>query len=145
MNQPTIVTLGTYEFPVVAQPHSRIRRGIVSLIDRLPAISANLDGLSDPTNVATLIAEAGESAAYDALALFIPAYAKRVPLHEFMGFASVEAMDMDVYDADLATDPTVPQIVTALKAGLEANDLNSLGKALTQGPAATALNGILQS
>lgn len=138
MSEVVILGADAHEFTLVAQPHSRLKHGITRIVKGLPALGLDLADLAKLTDVDGLTAvvetlgAAADTIIYDVLCLLVPSFKNRMPLYEFLGYASEEARQADDYDPDKAVDPTTPQIVAAIKAGIKVNDLGNLGKLLGQ-------------
>lgn len=109
----TMITLGDHTaIPVVPQRHARLR---------------NLLKSGDLEKLAT--ANYGPEA-YRLLSALIPALPSHLPLWEWEGYGSQEAMDNDDYVDELDKSPTTAQIVDAFEAIVQVNGGDRLGKLL---------------
>lgn len=107
-----MITLGDHTgIPVVPQRHAKLR---------------NLMRSGDFEKLAS--ADYGPEA-YRLLVAFIPAI-EVIPLWEWEGYGSQEAMDADSYDDTLDKSPTTAQIVDAFEAVVEVSGGDRLGKLL---------------
>lgn len=110
----TKVLLGQAEFEVIDQPHAYLLHELSEVLGRVLEAGGSLDGDD-------LIRSLGDGV-YDVLAVFLPDLSKRIPKHEFAGYASVSAQEAGEYDAEFARrTPTIPQIAGALDAAVEVN------------------------
>lgn len=108
-----MITLGDHTaIPVVPQRHARLR---------------NLLKTGDLEKLAT--ADYGPET-YNLLTALIPVLPSHLPLWEWEGFGSQEAMDSDTYDEALDKSPTTAQIVDAFEAVVQVNGGDRLGKLL---------------
>jgi len=107
------VSLGEQTYHVVPQRigYLRTKFGVV------------LQGL-DTTDLATgNILEFLGDRAYGVLAVFIPDI---MPKYEFLGFATLEALEADEYNPDYDKSPSATQIKEALLKGAEVNEIDLL-------------------
>lgn len=109
-----VVSIGTYSYTVVPQRIGRLRK-------RLGRALSDLESLSGDT----LVDFVGESLgrAHDVLKVFIP---DLMPVYEFCGYRSQEAMDADE-DEEGEYGPTLPEIINAFEAVMRVNRLDLLG------------------
>lgn len=117
------VTLGDVTVPVYPQRVSYLVNKTV------PAIHEVLNGaqVADLTaDLATVLRQIGQGGAYDILTAACPTLAKRMPRYVFCGFPSQAAMDAGEYDPDLASDPTLDEIVEAFKVVGRVNGMENI-------------------
>lgn len=112
------VTLGEHTIPCVAQRHAYLENRLGRFFDSLTKIDT--DGLSGD-DVGNSLAKMFGEQTYDALCVFLPALAKRMPRYEFAGYGSADAMQAGEYDEDADKSPTFPQIVAAFEMAMKVN------------------------
>lgn len=113
MPEQTMIQLGDHTgIPVVPQRHARLR---------------NLLRSGDLEKLAT---ENYGPETYRLLCVLVPAIETAIPLWEWEGYGSQEAMDSDTYDDALDKSPTTAQIVDAFEAVVKVNGGDRLGKLL---------------
>lgn len=130
------VALGQHTLPIYPQTPNRIIRRLGKVVDKVRH-AVTPDGV-DP---ATLVGALGDDI-YFVFETFIPNLSDRYPKHEFLGYASRDALDAEDYneDADIVTGeqkslaPTFPQYLDAFNVIVEVNGgkrfLDGLGKVL---------------
>ena len=118
------VQIGSYSFPVVPQKHARLRRHLTSeMLQRLATKDYSTE-------------------AYRTLCILIPALdpgSKQnraaggggMPLWEWEGYVSEEAMANDDYDEDNDPSPDTAQIVNAFETALMVSGANRLGNIIS--------------
>lgn len=79
----------------------------------------NLD--AGDVDTASFLAKLSREQAYELLCLIVPKVAKRMPLYEFAGYASNDAMVAGDYDEDADRSPTFPEIVNAFETAVKVN------------------------
>lgn len=132
------ITLGKYTFPVVPQKHARLRNRL-SADDFQKVMSAEY---------------ASES--YRILCVLIPAMdpmsrhnqaheAPGMPLWEWEGYNSLEAMQAGEYDEDNDPSPTTSEIVNAFETSLMVSGAGRLGKIVDLVSAAGSLTKSTQT
>lgn len=102
------ITLGDHEYKVVAQPIGWLTSALS------PASLQEL--LQEQTGVEGLAQVPAQ--AYGVLRVFIPGL---MPLHEFLGYRSQDALEANEYERDADRSPTGPQIIDAFKVASKAN------------------------
>lgn len=114
------VQLGDHRLPVVSQRHARLEHGARRL------------GFTDLSEyyVALAIPVGDHERRYKLLSLAVPELPVQMPLHEWCGFASQEAMDSDDYSEGADRSPTDDEIAAAGHAVVEVNGVGRLGKLL---------------
>jgi hypothetical protein len=120
------VTLGDHEVDVYPQRHAYLTNKLSKYVTKLAA--SDLD-IGDAGGVASFLG--GE--AYDLLSVLIPAYGKRCPRFEFLGYDSQEAFEHDEYDEDKDKSPTFDQIIEAFAVSARVqrfDSLKALGKVI---------------
>lgn len=113
------VELGSHSYPIYPQRWGYLN----NKVDKL--------GFADAVVEGSPVEWLGERV-YDVLAMFIP---KLMPLWEFRGFGSQEAMDAGEYDEALDKSPDWPQIVAAVELAMRVNRFDlfkNLGKVVDQ-------------
>lgn len=143
MTDSVTVKLGEHDIVVTEQRHSRLKRDLAKLVARVPELGLELSDLGDMEDlgaIAKVVCDAGSDFTYDVLAMLIPQFTRTIPRYEFEGYASQEKMDLDEYDPAFAKDPSVPELIEAVKAGINVNGLDFLGKAIAGG----GLGGLLK-
>lgn len=114
----TDVTLGEHTIACVAQRHAYLENRLGRFFESLTKIDT--DGLTGDDIGNSLALLFGEQT-YEALCVFLPALAKRMPKWEFAGYASADAMTAGEYDEDADKSPTFPQIVAAFEMAMKVN------------------------
>lgn len=112
------ISMGDRRLPVVPQRHARLTHGFEALMKGL----TDIDG--DLSSPAAVIGVLGEKA-YDALALLIPAVGD-IPRHEFMGYATEQAMADGHYDPEQDRSPDFAQIVGAFETAMRVSRFDVL-------------------
>lgn len=110
VNGTDTVRIGDHVIPVVAQRHARLRR-LLSAEDFEKIMSADY---------------ASES--YRVLSILIPELPRAIPLWEWEGYGSQDAMDRDEYVEDADQSPTTAEIVDAFETALMVSGADRLGK-----------------
>lgn len=117
------VTLGAHVIALQPVSIPRARRGVIRALD---GAGSSLSGWDPSTSVGALfgaLGSAGEQVLYDLLSALLPGFKARMPLWEFCGYGSQEAMDREDYDEDQDHAPTSAQIQEALSAAWEVSQL----------------------
>lgn len=121
----TEVTLGGVTVSVVPQRHAYLKYRLG------PTITAALkrgEGVAGAEILDVL-----DEGVYDILCALIPALSSRLPLWQFLGFGSAEALATGEYDETADQSPDIPEIEAALKTALQVNGIDrllELGKAV---------------
>lgn len=110
VNHTKTVKIGDHQIPVTAQRHARLRRQL-SAEDFEKVLSGDY---------------ASES--YRVLSVLIPALPQAIPLYEWEGYASQEAMDKDEYDEASDKSPTTAEIIDAFETAINVSGADRLGK-----------------
>ena len=82
---------------------------------------SGLDLDAGDLDAGAFIAKLSREQAYELLCIVVPKVAKRMPLYEFAGYASQEAMVTGDYDEDADKSPTFPEIVNAFETAVKVN------------------------
>jgi hypothetical protein len=106
MSQPTKVILGEHELDVYPQRHAYLANKLGKFISEL----AETGGDITTENILSF----GQQRIYELLCVVIPQLGKRMPLYEFLGYPSNEALQAGEYDVAQDKSPTVPEIHDAL-------------------------------
>lgn len=130
-----LVQLGDKKYPVVAQRHARLRHK-----------------LSKDDFQKIMTAEYGVES-YRVLSILIPALIQinettgepNLPLWEWEGYASQEAMENDEYDEMLDRSPTTEQIVLAFEKALMVGGASRMGKLVSLIQAGANLTSVQQT
>jgi hypothetical protein len=117
------VKLGQHVLPLTPVSIPRARRGIARAFDAAGGSFTTLDGSAPTGDVLASLGAAGEHVLYDLLCTVIPGLKARMPLYEFRGFASKDAMEADAYDEDADQAPTSAQVQEALSQAWEVSQL----------------------
>jgi hypothetical protein len=115
------VQLGEHSYAVYAQRVGYLENKLGRTLDRL--VSGNV------TDGASIVAMLGEQV-HGVLGVFLP---RLMPLHEFRGYVSPEALAAGDYQPEADSSPTVPEIRSAFETVLRVNGfdlLQGLGKLL---------------
>lgn len=112
------VQLGDHRLPVVSQRHARLDHG------------ARRFGFKDVGEfyAAIAIPVGDHQQRYRLLCLAIPELEKEMPLHEWCGYGSPEAMEQGEYVDAADRSPTDDEIAAAGHAVIEVNGVGRLGK-----------------
>lgn len=104
------ITLGDHKsIPVVPQRHARLRRHLTGeMLQRLMTKDYSTE-------------------AYRTLCVLVPAV-QNIPLWEWEGYGSQEAMENDNYEENLDRSPTTAEIVNAFEVALMVSGAGRLGK-----------------
>lgn len=121
MSEANMVQLGDHLLPVVPQRHARLRRNLTA------------------KDLEAIFSAKYASETYRLLTVLIPALKPNpranppvpgVPLWEWEGYASQEAMDQDNYDEALDRSPTTAEMVDAFEKAIMVSGADRLGKIL---------------
>ncbi len=119
------VTLGNHRgIPVVPQRHARLRRHLTP--EAFQRIMSREYGMESYRTLCILI-----PAIDPASKMNIAAGGGGIPLWEWEGYSSQEAMDNDQYDDDLDASPTTAEMVNAFETVLMVAGAGRLGKIMT--------------
>lgn len=110
VNHTATVTIGDHTLPVAPQRHARLRR-MLSAEDFEKVLSGDYS-----------------SESYRVLSILIPKLPEEIPLYEWEGYASKEAMDNDQYDESTDRSPTTAEIVDAFETAIMVSGADRLGK-----------------
>ncbi|WP_297775059.1 hypothetical protein [Mycobacterium sp.] len=113
------VQLGQHSYAVYAQRIGYLENKLGRTLDRLIGSS-----VSDGAGIVSMLGEQ----VHGVLGVFLP---RLMPLHEFRGYVTAEALAAGEYDAAADTSPTVPEIRSAFETVLRVNGfdlLQGLGK-----------------
>lgn len=110
VNHSETVTIGDHVLPVVPQRHARLRHQL-SPEDFTAIMSGNYGRES-----------------YRVLGILIPALPTMIPLYEWEGYVSEEAMDADDYDESKDKSPTTAEIIDAFETAFRVSGAGRLGK-----------------
>ncbi len=108
------VQIGDYTYTVVPQRIGRLKKRLGRAVGDLESLGG--DSLAD-------FVTSGLERAHGVLKVFIP---DLMPLHEFCGYRSAEAMENDE-EEEGEYGPTVPDIVRAFEVVMQVNRLDLLG------------------
>jgi hypothetical protein len=128
MQNGTEITLREHKLLVLPQSIGYLSHKLGPRLKEI--LETDLDGL-DGVDVLT-------AKTYETLAVFIPSLPDTIPLYEFLGYASTEAMEAKRFDEEADRSPTAPQVKAAFDAAFKVNGGEVLAslKALL-GPAIT--------
>lgn len=113
------IMLGGLEFEVIDQPHAGFTRRLFAWWNTYVGDMADA---FDEFNVDVLVRQMTPASMHGLLTAFYPDLPKRFPLHEWLGYRSEGRMEAGEHDPEYEDQtPTVPQMVTALNAGLDVN------------------------
>jgi hypothetical protein len=117
------ITLGSGDAETTVPVYAQSLPYLLNRTRRFGAGLMELSELKEP-DVEDLVGMLGGQV-YGALCAVIPALEKRMPEHQFLGFASKEAQVAGDVDEDaLKNAPTLPQIKEAFAVATEVNGLN---------------------
>lgn len=104
----------------------RIKRRVIGPL--LDFVSSNSDGSSVDLSLSGFSLGTVDAKAYDILLLLAPKVEQYVPLHEFLGYQTADAMAVDDHpeDDDLGTD--IPEVEAAIKTAIRVSRLDILGE-----------------
>lgn len=111
------VTLGEHSLPVPDQRIGYLENKARRFFNGLTKLDVDPGDLSSGAFIAKLTREQ----AYEAMCLMVPKLAKRMPLYEFAGYQSQEAMDAGDYDDEADKSPTFPECVHAYEVFVRVN------------------------
>lgn len=127
------VQLGSESFPLIPQPLGTITRRLERYAAPIAEAvrTGELDGDAIPSSLDGFI-RGGKTRVYDLLLIFYPQMMRGenppMPFWKFDGWASAKAYETGLEDEDSDGGPTIPQIKTAILAGLKANDLDTIAE-----------------
>lgn len=127
VNKTETVTIGDHELLVVPQRHARLRRKLSA---------EDLEGIMS-SNYA--------SESYRVLSILIPQLPQKIPLWEWEGYASQEAMDADEYDEESDRSPTTADIINAFETAFMVSGAGRLGKIVDLIQTGVEASGSLQT
>lgn len=117
--------LGGYEVEVPEQRIGRLTNRTVDLLsDSFGSLTQLEDTDSASTDLGADMVKLGREKCYDALCLLMPQLAKRMPVWEFAGYGSAEAMEAGEFDEDKDRSPTWPQITRAFRTAKAVNEFD---------------------
>lgn len=132
------VTLGKYTFPVVAQKHARLRHRLSA--DDFQSIMSENYGAESYRILCVLIPALDPASRQN-----VNAGSGGMPLWEWEGFNSPEAMEADEWDEENDPSPTTSEIVNAFETALMVSGANRLGKIVDLVSAAGSLTKSTQT
>ena len=103
-------TIGEHRLPVVPQRHARLKHKL------------------SPEDFTRLMSQDYGRESYRVLSILIPALPEQIPLYEWEGFASEEAMEADDYDEALDKSPTTAEIIDAFETAFLVSGAGKMGK-----------------
>ena len=104
------VNIGDHTLPVVPQRHARLKHNLSS------------------EDFEKLMSRDYGSESYRVLGILIPALPETIPLYEWEGFASEEAMQNDDYDEAADKSPTTFEIINAFEVAFNVSGAGRMGK-----------------
>lgn len=126
MSEPRKVLLGlngdgeaVHDLPVYEQRQGKLLNRIGRFYDAIGALVNSEDGGVDGAAVVNALGPK----LYEALCVFIPNLAQRMPEYEFWGYGSAEAYKVgrEAYDENLDRSPSLPQLWLAFEVAFEVN------------------------
>lgn len=118
------VMLGDHEIEVPEQRIGRLTNRTADLFSDAFGALADFDSQADGANVGADLAKVGREKCYAALCLLMPKLEQRMPVWEFAGYGSAEAMEAGEYDEDKDRSPTWPQITRAFRTAKSVNEFD---------------------
>lgn len=118
------VQLGEHDYPLYPQKIGYLENKLGRLVKGMAEQAVDGD-------TSSVVGWLGERT-YDVLKVFVP---KLMPLYEFRGYASEQAMEAGDYDEDADKSPDWPQVVTAIEQAMAVNRFDlfkHLGKVVDQ-------------
>ena len=122
MNNQQTITLGDHPgIPVVPQRHARLRHQL------------------SPEDFERLMSSDYAAESYRLLCVLIPAIKDTMPLWEYEGYGSQEAMDAGEYHEESDRSPTTDEIINAFEVAFQVSGAGRMGKIIDLIQAGAAL------
>lgn len=103
------------KLPVVAQKHAKLRNRL------------------SRSDLESIMTKDYAAQSYRVLGILIPAIPDKIPLWEWEGYLSQDAMDNGIYDDDGGNSPTTAEMVNAFEAAFLESGADRLGKIIDLG------------
>lgn len=104
------VRIGDHVLPVVPQRHARLRHKL------------------SPDDFQAIMSKDYGRESYRVLSILIPELPRQIPLYEWEGYESEEAMEKDLYDEEKDKSPTTAEMVNAFETAFLVSGAGRMGK-----------------